>query len=155
MDTVSASWSIGYLVGWPVWVILLVAIAIVAWAFFSDDEPAAGLGWTAAFIGTLIFMLSPWGLYPTGGADYHKWSPKSGEVESVNKRLVSKDKSMEEKYVIVFKGSPQEYGVEDTRAALIQSGDKVVVKCKRHYQWGSTPGYNCRWVSRTAKVANG
>lgn len=72
--------------------------------------------------------------------------PVTGQVDRIEKRLVSGGDSMEEKYVVLFEGNRQEYRVDDTRAALVKSGDELTVACKRQWQWASTHGYECRWI---------
>lgn len=152
---VQESWSMGWMIGWPAWIIALLIVLFLAvvctWAAFDESDGMLGFFgvclWVA-FVGLLILMLSPFGMYPAGGSDFHKWKPKSGEVTQVAKRLVPNGDSMEEKVVIVFKGSTQEYGVTDTRAALVEKGDTVVIKCKKAYDWGSIPGYDCKWIQR-------
>jgi hypothetical protein len=153
MIEVQESWSIAYLVGWPLWIIGLLVILFLAIACFWAAEGDGMLNFfgvllSLTFVGLLVLMLSPFGMYPTGGSDYHKWKPKQGVVNEVGKRLLPSGESMQEKIVITFKGDPQEYGVEDTRAALLKPGDQAVIKCKRAYQWGSAHGYDCRFVQR-------
>lgn len=145
------TWSISF------WIALVVAILLLA--FFLLGVAFAGDGEGRAFavlltIACVLWIFLPWGIFVTGGDDYHKFKPKTGVVAELGKRLVSKDKGMEEKIVIRFEGDPQEYGVSDTRAGLLKVGDTATVKCKRSYQFASQSGYDCRWVSRTPKAAN-
>lgn len=163
MTEVHESWSMGYLIGWPVWIIVLLFLLVCAGGllFSGMDEGegvliGTGIAAVIVWIGLVVLFFSPFGQYPTGGDDYHKWKPKQGEVTQVAKRLVAAgDKSMEEKVVVVFKGSTQEYGVTDTRASLVEKGDVVVLKCKKSYEWGGVPGYDCKFIARTPKAEVG
>jgi hypothetical protein len=158
------SWSLGWIIGGPIAIILLLLILAATIACFrlAFAEPGEygfwmGAGITVGLIGMLLtaFFMTPWGFYPTGGSDYHKYKPKTGEVSEVGRRLLpSGEKSMEEKIVVRFKGSNQEYGVTDTRAALLKPGDTLVIKCKKSYDFGSVAGFDCKYVSATPKGSN-
>jgi hypothetical protein len=144
------SWSIGFIIGVPIAVLLLLFfLAGIKWG--GDSEGRFGAGVLA--VACVAWLFLPWGLFVTGGTDYHKFKPKSGEVAEIGHRQVSKGKGMEEKFVIRFKDGAQEYGVSDTRAGLVKVGDIVTIKCKRSYQFASESGYDCRWVSRIPKGA--
>lgn len=88
----------------------------------------------------------------TTSGDYHAWNVKEGDVQRVNKRLVSAgEKGMEERFVVVIDGQP--YGVDDTRAALLRPGDFVSLRCKKEFQWGvprEAHNWACRWNSSGA-----
>jgi hypothetical protein len=46
----------------------------------------------------------------------------------------------------VFKINGQQYGVDDTRAALVKVGDTVNLNCTKQFVFGSTNnGYACNW----------
>lgn len=88
-----------------------------------------------------------WGMYPWK-AEYHQWRPVSGVVDTVDSRILpAGDSSMEQKFVVRFKGSPQQYGVLDTRAAGVKPGDRLTVTCVRRWQWSGTHGFDCNFVS--------
>lgn len=152
MIEVHESTSMGWMIGWPIWIVGLLILLVFAvacmWAAEGDfGITALGVVLALVFVGLTVLMFSPFGMYPTGGSDFHKWKPKQGEVTNVGKRLVSSGKdSMEDKIVITFKGSNQQYGVTDTRAALVKEGDTLVLKCKKAYDWGSIPGYDCKFI---------
>lgn len=145
------TWSISF------WISLIVAILLLAFFClgmkYGDDGEGRFFAAILA-VACIFWIFLPWGIFVTGGTDYHKYKPKTGVVAELGKRMVSKDKGMEEKIVIRFKDDPQEYGVSDTRAGLLKVGDTATVKCKRSYQFASESGYDCRWVSRTPKAAN-
>jgi hypothetical protein len=150
-------WTLGFLIGTPIWALLLLAlIALIVWGVRSgrrDGWKDRGNMWAAAthavvwgaavLVLAVAIIASPLGYYPYK-AEYHQWRPVVGQVESVNKRLISSGKSgMEERYVLTIDGKP--YGVDDTRAATVKAGDTVSIKCKRDWQYASVPGYVCRW----------
>jgi hypothetical protein len=140
-------WTLGFLIGTPIWALLLLAlIALIGWGVWSrgdDDSTFAVVGGLVALAVAVGIIISPLGYYPYK-AEYHQWRPVVGQVESVNKRLISAGKSgMEERYVLTIDGKP--YGVDDTRAATVKAGDTVSIKCKRDWQYASVPGYVCRW----------
>lgn len=88
-----------------------------------------------------------WGMYPWK-TEYHHWTPVAGVVDTVDSRLVSTgDKTMEDKFVVKFRGGDAQYGVLDTRAAGLKPGDKLTITCVRQYQWAGTHGYDCNFVS--------
>jgi hypothetical protein len=155
---VSDSWSLGWVVGGPIAIVTLLVLLVVVIACFAFDEEGGGIigGLFFGLIGTalLAFFLTPWGFYPFGGSDFHKYKVKSGEVSQISKRLVPSGDSMEEKIVVRFAGSNQEYGITDTRAALVEKGDAVIIKCKKSYDFGSIPGFDCKFVSSTPKAAS-
>jgi hypothetical protein len=89
-----------------------------------------------------------WAMAFTTSGDYHAWNIKQGTVERISKRLVSAgDKGMQERFVAIVDGQP--LGIDDTRASLLKTGDRVRLKCKKDYQWGvdrSAHGWACRWA---------
>jgi hypothetical protein len=114
-----------------------------------SDGRGYGWGWIAGSIVSAIVVLVAWwwGMAFTLSGDYHAWNVKEGTVERVAKRLVSAgDKGMAERYVVTINGRP--YGIDDTRAALVEPGDKVSLRCKKDYEWGvprEAHGWACRW----------
>lgn len=135
--------TLGLLIGLPVAMLMFLAISGVAvWGFLSDG-PEVGV--CAALIALVLGLGTAAAFFPYQH-DYHFWQQKSGAVERVSKRLVpTGDKGgMEEKYVVTLHGQP--YGVTDTRAALLKSGDHVVLNCKKSYQFMSRSGWDCRWA---------
>jgi hypothetical protein len=123
---------------------LLLALLIV---LIGASQPHKGL-W---FAGAVVWILLSigcwwWGMAFTTSADYHAWNVKDGEVDRVAKRLIATDKGMAERYVVTINGEP--YGIDDTRAALVQQGDSVSLRCKKDFQWGvprEAHGWACRW----------
>lgn len=154
---VSDSWSLGWILGGPIAIVLLLLLLICTIGCFAERSGEAIFGGVCCgLLGTalLAFFLTPWGFYPFGGSDYHKYKVKSGEVSQISKRLVASGDSMEEKIVVRFAGSNQEYGITDTRAALVEKGDAVIIKCKKAYDFGSVSGFDCKFISSTPKAAS-
>lgn len=137
-------WTAGTLIGLPLLAVLLLAVAAFAALAFYEEGPLWGVtvllgGWL--FFGTFGAI----GFYPFQKA-YHYWTPVTGTVAEVDKRLVRDGGGMSEKVVIRFEDDPQQYGIEDTRAALLRKGDEASLLCKKAHQWGpSVDGFDCRW----------
>lgn len=103
--------------------------------------------WSAPVLIAVTVAGTWWGMYPWK-SEYHHWVPKSGTVTRADSRLVSDgDKSMETKYVVMFAGDDQQYGVLDTRAAGVKTGDDLTITCVRTWQFSGTDGYDCNFVS--------
>lgn len=143
----NGGWTAGTLVGVPLLAIVLVigiGIGVMLLKSSYSGDHGAGLGFllgtpVAVLLCAVIF------LWPFS-KEYHYWTPVTGTVEQVDKRLVADGEGMSEKIVVRFKDDPQQYGIEDTRAALLKPGDEATLLCKKAHQWGpSVDGYDCRW----------
>ena len=143
--------SLGTLIGLPV--MILCALLLIAGAFLGAAVPGYSnrlrIGWgIAAAIGTAlvcgigIFI----GMYPLSG-EYHHWQTISGTVDSTNSRFLAKSKGTDQKFVVTFEGSDQQYGCNDTRCATVRKGDQLSITCKRVNQWFGTDGYDCNFES--------
>lgn len=108
---------------------------------FAAKILAAALG----VIMGITLLATWWGMYPWRW-EYHEWRPVSGTVASVDSRLNRTDSGMEDKFVVTFEGSRQQYGVLDTRAATLRCGDRLSITCVRRWQWSGTHGYDCAFV---------
>lgn len=144
----SEHWSLGYLVGLPLWVVVatIVGLFAVSALLWGEDERwpiflGAGAAWVFVF-GLGLAMLWPF------QSQYHKWIPHSGVVAEVNSRLVPTEKSVEQKIVVRFQGEDHEYGCTDTRCALAKKGDHLDLSCIREWEWAATDGFNCKFVKR-------
>lgn len=154
-------WSLGVLVGLPVaGLFLLVGVALTVIGIVAglrDRKRSYSEGWIdsgAIFgvgVGGLIivatlaitgFTMWPW------SAEYHQWRTVSGSVAAVDSRLLSAGDQggTNQKFAVRFTGSPQEYGCEDTRCALVKPGQHLELSCKREWQYAGTPGYDCAYV---------
>ena len=113
----------------------------------SQNDPEdywIGAGSVALFA-IPMFILPIIGLSLVGfSGDYMAYKPVSGQVEQIASRQIASGKAMETRYVFQIDGEP--YGVDDTRAALVKSGDNVSLNCVKEFVWGSTNnGYACNW----------
>lgn len=130
----------------PILFVLCVCLIIVP--FFFDWD---GLQWFAFWAGILglcgVLIGGLVGMYPYDMA-YHSWRVHQGTVAQISSRLLSAGDNggSNQKFVVTFRGSPQAYGVNDTRASLVKVGEHLRVTCIRTHQWGGgVDGYDCRW----------
>lgn len=143
-------WSIGTLVGLPIAAIIVIALLVLAGVALYGREKGIGGKFLALALGIALF--TGWAMYPWQ-ARYHRWEPKTGTVESVNKRLISDgDKSMSERFVVRWRGADGEYGCDDTRCALVRPGDRLTLLCKREWQYAGVDGWACNF-GRVVKAA--
>lgn len=160
MSHASGQWTLGVLIGIPLSALLVLALLINAGVFTAyfatwnrrsyhailDARWAMGL-WTALacllpFIATGIVGVIYW----PWKAEYHQYRSVHGTVASVANRFVGDGKSTSQKFVITLTSGGQQYGVTDTRAALLKPGDPVSLRCIRVYEYGSNDaGYDCKW----------
>lgn len=114
----------------------------------QDRAGLAGFSIGGFVVLALVVVGSLFALYPYSG-EYHSWRVHEGTVAQIASRLVAsgeKGGGTDQKFVVTFKGSSQEYGVVDTRAALVKPGDHLQITCIRRHQWGAgVDGYDCRW----------
>jgi hypothetical protein len=142
-DTVSG----GYVAG----NIILAIVLIVALGFLVAGLPygwdglvPTATGVALALFGGGIWFASTWPFK----YDYHHWVTKQGAVTQVSSRIISKDDEVSQRFVVVLADGGT-YGVDDTRAALLKSGDQVRLKCKKEYEWGTaeaSQGWGCKWA---------
>jgi hypothetical protein len=117
----------------------------------EDFEPGMfrGFGWTAVCWSIGWLAASAFALYPYK-AEYHAWHVHAGTVAHISSRLLATgsgdNTGTSQKFVVQFTGSQQQYGIDDTRAALVKPGDHLRLTCIRTHQWGAgVDGYDCRW----------
>lgn len=117
---------------------VLVGAAI---AFLEDTL----LGFLTIVVALVIAFITQIGFMVVGyNSDYLAYKPITGTVEQIASRQIADGKGMSQRFV--FKISGQEYGVDDTRAALVKEGDTVSLNCTKQFVWGSTNnGYACNW----------
>jgi hypothetical protein len=119
----------------------LILTVVADWDGFQWFTFTAGvMGAIGVVVGGLV------GLYPYD-MSYHSWQTKQGVVMKISSRLVAADQGgSSEKFVVVFRGNPQQFAINDTRAALVKPGQHLKLACIRRHQWGGgVDGYNCRW----------
>jgi hypothetical protein len=126
-------------------ILALCALALVGGliSFFIEDGWVVGAflvpgALVLAFITQIGFMMVGY------NSDYMAYKPVSGKVEQIASRQIADGKGMSERFV--FKINGQQYGVDDTRAALVKVGDTVNLNCTKQFVFGSTNnGYACNW----------
>ena len=148
--------SLGLIVTFPLMILLFVGLIVFGfclrnreWDTFDDDlrRWLPRITWALAavvFIGTVL------GMYPYK-AEYHKWQNISGTITSTNSRFLAKQSGTDQKFVITFQGSDQQFGCNDTRCSTLREGDWAEITCKRVFQLFGTPGYDCNFVSYRKK----
>lgn len=146
------SWSLGTLIGLPIagFFVLLAVIALAVGIYLFCDDMPEGIATIFGALGALVLIvgITAFAYFPFD-SDYHKWKVTTGDVQTVDKRMLATDGGgMEEKFVVTFKGDSMEYGVADTRAASLKKGDHLTLKCKRAFQFTGTDGYDCVWGSK-------
>lgn len=139
--------SQGLLFGLP---LLTASIILVIWLISKAESIADSLdigtkivqvtGVIVVFVLLLVGFIGYWPLK----TEYHFWKNTEGQVTDINSRLIGPNGG-ETKYVVTLEGIG-ERGCNDTRCATVKVGDKLTLKCKRVYQWGGTPGYDCNFV---------
>jgi hypothetical protein len=137
--------------------LVLTVVAFRRWrrADSSGDDIDRPLWFGGAVVATVaalgVAALTWWGMYPWR-AEYHEWRAVAGTVETVDSRLApAQDGAVQEKYVVKFDDNPHEYGVLDTRAAMVRPGDRLTITCVRRWQWSGTHGHDCNFVAHQKK----
>lgn len=145
--------SLGIIIGLPLVVLVLVALLISFFVFRRyvktcdeyDRGLALGAKWGSLAVAAVVLVITAIAFWPYGW-QYHSWQKTTGTVQTISKRLVSSgDKSMEERFVVEFSDGRQR-ACDDSRCSLLRPGMMLVLRCKRAYQWGATPGYDCNYV---------
>jgi hypothetical protein len=125
---------------------IIAAIRHQSSGYMDDFRLGAGLAGGLGLALGLVMLVPPIvGLSMVNfDSDYMAYKPVSGKVEQIASRQIADGKSMSQRFV--FKINGQQYGIDDTRAALVKEGDTVNLNCTREYVWGSTNnGYACNW----------
>lgn len=147
--------SLGIIIGLPIVALVVIALLVgfilfLRWAkVHGGDHPdrgiAIGFGWACFAVAVVILIVAAFALWPFQW-DYHSWQKTTGTIQTTSKRLVSTgDKSMEERFVVQFTDGRQR-ACDDSRCSLLKPGMTLTLRCKRAYQWGATPGYDCNYV---------
>jgi len=149
---IAATPTLGILIGIPAAALLFLAGLVLffyAWTRQGEGDSydadfSTIMKWGAFAWCIIVLVVSAFAFWPYEW-QYHSYAEKGGEVSDVSKRLVSAgENSMQEKIVMTIDG--EQYGVLDTRAALVKPGDHVSIACKRVYEWGSSNhGWDCKW----------
>jgi hypothetical protein len=151
--------TVGLYAGWVFAVItglLVLAGLVLAAMAISDNRkdlhPHARLGplpAVAAFGCALVVgAITLWAMWPLK-YEYHHYVSKRGTVETISKRIISGGNGrISERVIVKMQDDPFPYGVDDTRAVLLKTGDPVAIKCKREHQFFQPyeqNGWACRW----------
>jgi hypothetical protein len=141
----------GYIAGnIAIAVIVICCVLGIAYAVFVakyDTALGVGISLSILVISVPIYIFATWPFEH----DYHHWIDKKVTVEKRSSRLLTdSDGNISQKFVVESGGTF--YGVNDTRAALADEGDVLVLKCKRAYDYGvprTSHGWDCKWNGRT------
>lgn len=146
--------SLGTIIGLPILLILAVGSAVAGlliWRYRlrADDFDGpffAGFAIGAWVLAAVLAIGTAIGMWPYK-AEYHAWRTTSGTVKAMDSRLVaSGDKgAMTQRFVVTYTDGRQR-ACDDTRCATVKPGDVLTLNCKRAYQWGATPGWDCNWL---------
>lgn len=151
--------SMGMLLGLPAGILCIVGF-LVAYRYakrwqdresrddrYGDYKLALAVKWVALGLAAVALVATAASMYPFKH-DYHWWVDKGGVVTEVSKRLVPVDGGgMQEKYVFTIDGKA--YGVIGTRASLVKPGQRVKIRCKKVFEWGTSlasHGWDCKWA---------
>jgi hypothetical protein len=150
----ASTWSIGTLIAVP----LCIALALIAlipaflllrWAKRNTQDydfwPGLLLGLGCAAASLFLIVGLAVGMYPWK-AEYHKYVTKVGTVETITSRLLGSSDSFQQKFVARFTDG-RTFGCEDTRCSLVKPGDKLVLACKRTWQYAGVDGYDCNFIA--------
>jgi hypothetical protein len=148
------STSLGFIIGIIVAsVILLASVAglflAIRWRRHADSYDDTGAA-TASIVTCAIaivatVVISAIAFYPYD-MQYHQWRPVSGTVQVVDVRIQSDGAASSQNYAVRLTDG-QTYRCDDTRCSLLKPGDTVSLKCIREWQYASTSGWGCRFVS--------
>jgi hypothetical protein len=146
----SGGWRLNTLIGLPIGILLLavglvsLVLVIRTYRRSRDNFDLFFLGGISLLLavlpGLLLSITSVWTL----DGRYLQWRDVSGTVEQeVESRLIPAGEGMAERYIVTLDGVP--FGVDDSRAALLEPGDKVELACHLEWQYAANDGYVCRW----------
>ena len=150
-------WTLGTLIGFPVGLLILVALVVASVIFTPRGiaylRTTESTGYDSrgevklilvllnlAIVAAVVLIVAS--MYPFS-AEYHQIRTVHGAVQEVGHRQISDGNSMSERYVLVIDGRP--FGVDDTRASVVKPGDVVTLGCTREFEYSSEPGWACRW----------
>lgn len=153
--TEETRWHLGYVIGVPILttatlalIVLTVWLARRGWFSglrdYSTDRTDYRAGATiAGLFAAFALVVTTAAIFPFNPA-FHQYHRVTGSVEEIDHRLVAAGEAgMAERYVFVIDGRP--YGVDDTRATLVEVGDKVDLWCSLEWQYAGESGLACQW----------
>lgn len=146
--------ALGTLIGLPIMLLSAIVSAVIGVLFWRHRQHAADADISVFTVSAICawgiagaFVISTaLGMWPYK-TEYHVWATTSGTVKTINSRLVSTgERSMEQRYVVTYTDGRQR-ACDDTRCTTVRPGDVLTLMCKRDYQWGATPGWDCNWLN--------
>lgn len=146
----------GMIVWLPVACVLVTALIVAAVitvrvAYRDDDGEFYFIGGLLATVALLVIGGTAFGMWPYK-AEYHQWRTTSGTVAAIDSRVLADGEGMTQRFVVTFTDGRQR-ACDDTRCATVHTGDFLTLRCKRAYQWGATPGWDCNWDNNRPKAA--
>lgn len=152
MQIAEETWSLGVRFGLPIAAFLLVlflgvtllALMLRPGASSYDKGSYTFFAWAGIVCAIITTGATFWAMYPLE-REYHRWYPVAGEVEQVERRILSGGSSISERVLIEIAGKGQ-YGCDDTRCTGLKAGDQVSLHCKLEWQYTGTDGYSCNYI---------
>ena len=160
MNISDTHFTLGVFIGLPIAGLFVVGFALLGMWLRKKSENVEDFdapylktfGWISTVVSVIIILAVVVGYYPYGN-QYHQFQPKYGTVTAIDKRIVSAgSSSMQEKFVVTFEGSKQQYACMDTRCATIEVGDDLSLSCIREWEYSATDGWDCRYVDWEEKA---
>lgn len=130
---------------------LILGIIAVARIRKADDAVLPISGAVGSFIlVACLFGGYIVGMYPDDFVHHH-FTRYTGTVAQISSRFVASGSDgggPDQKFVVAFVEAPTEqYGVIDTRAALVKPGQQLTIDCVKQWQQAGTEGQDCQFVS--------
>lgn len=141
--------TLGWMIGGPAVIlgiiitVVLLGVALTAWLWVEDVFEATLFMGMLGVMAALVTGVGIYWLYPID-TNYHRWYAVEGEVLEIDSRT-------SEKFVVRLAPDDREFGITDTRAALLQVGDTVSLSCKRVYVYAGAHGWDCNWVGSSSE----
>ena len=141
-------WTLGTLIAFPLGIVVTLALAAITVSIFRAlrrDGDTVEKWVISSFSGILtvvVAVMTFGGMYPYD-AEYHQWHRVAGTVDRVESRQIATGDGMSERFVVLIGGQP--FGVDDSRATLLEPGDEVALRCKREWEYLADSGWGCRW----------
>lgn len=149
--------TVGLYVGWAfgvlgaLWTIIGIGLTILLWrerasSYGIFDNCRTYAMWGTA-IGPLMVVITLAAMWPLD-YEYHHYVTKRGVVAQQSSRLLSDGDSGIKQRIVIRDQAGNTFGIDDTRAALLKTGDEFAIKCKREHQWfqeHDADGWACRW----------
>lgn len=144
-------YTAGVYIGIPVTLAILIGLAFVLRYIISWDAPYADeeteRKWairivSAVMVSVVLSFAAAWWPFDM---TYHRWTEKSGTVETSERRLLGEGKTMSEMFVVKFKDDPTLYRCDDTRCAALKPGKELRLLCKPVWDYAAVDGWECRY----------